>query len=238
MTLVGANQAFFSFFDKEDLADFKDTYICISHCFESVEKEGYLSNKYADCSWISQIIDKSKVYKAVIKGQSFKAIGSPINERYAIATFYDITEMIHQEKELEQLRAQQMKEYVNKASFLHEIELVSSIALPALIVNGKDRLTAYNKAFVALFDLFEDKQTIENIKIKQLNIGETFLLNGESICKSAFIDWKEDRLDVQNDEADIIEILISSQQHSFHIYVSKLQNQDERFLLILHRNIV
>lgn len=235
MELVGANQTLFSFFDKKDLSDFKHTYACICESFESTEKADYLTDKDLGSAWILELLDKSKINKAIIRGRIFKVLGHTIDERYIVATFTDITEMVQQDKELEQLRTQQMKEYVNKASFLHEIELVSSIALPALIVNGNDRLTAYNNAFVSLFDMYEDTESIEDIKTKQLNVGETFLFESESICKSAFIDWKEDRLNIESDEADVIEIPISSQRQAFHIYISKVENQDDRFLLILHR---
>jgi len=147
----------------------------------------------------------------------------------------DVTEKVQQNRKIKELQASKMKENIKIAKALCAQDVVNAIALPSLILDTEDAIESYNEAFLALFDMFEDNEAIEKIQEKVLDIGIFFQYANQSIQDGALLDWKEERLSSGLIDDNIVELPIAGELIPFEIYISRLSNEENRFLVVLHR---
>jgi len=147
----------------------------------------------------------------------------------------DITTQVQQNRKLKELQASKMKENIKVAKALSAQDIVNTIALPSLILNTEDAIESYNEAFLDLFDMFEDNDAIEKIQEKVLDIGIFFQYANQSIQDGALLDWKEERLESGLIDDNIVELPIGGELVPFEIYINRLSNEENRFLVLLHR---
>jgi len=147
----------------------------------------------------------------------------------------DITEQVLQSRKLKELQASKMKENIKVTKALCAQDVVNAIALPSLILDTEDSIESYNEAFLDLFDMFADNEAIEKIQEKVLDIGIFFQYANQSIQDGALLDWKEERLESGLIDDNIVELPIAGELIPFEIYINRLSNEENRFLVVLHR---
>ena len=104
----------------------------------------------------------------------------------------DITDLILQEKELERLRAKEMRESVDKAIKLNLKNIITINPLPAIIIDEKDLIVDANQHFTSLFDLFRDSDKLDLLERGEATISDFFLKDGAlKDFEITMIDWKD-----------------------------------------------
>ncbi len=100
----------------------------------------------------------------------------------------DITDMVLQEREIERLRAKEMRESVNKAVMLNLKHLMELNPLPAFVVDKDDKIVEFNELFASIFDSFADADKLEALRLKNTHISSVFEMDeyGDSL-----ISWKD-----------------------------------------------
>lgn len=132
-------------------------------------------------------IFNSTVQNLAKNGNSFwlRGIIAPIlDENNEIKEFIsireDATKEILQQKEIEELKAKEELENIQKAVYINNEKLVSSFPLPCFIFSKEKRIIAKNKDFEELFFLMEEEDIL-NLIFKNIDFLEEtiFLQNFE-----------------------------------------------------------
>jgi len=186
--------------------------------------------------WQGEISNKSKEGKEYIVDFTVAPIldkSGNIIEFMGIGK--DITAHVEQSRRIKEFENTKMRESIKTARTLYNQDIVNAIALPALILDTEDEIEAYNEAFLDLFDMFEDIESIKMIEDKVLDVGMFFQYANEAIENGALVDWKEERLGSGLIDDNLIELPIAGDMVSFEIYINRLRNETNKFVVILHK---
>lgn len=160
----------------------------------------------------------------------------PILDEYGQVSEYigikkDISAMILQERELENLRASQLKESVDKAIEIHLKEVIELSPLPTLIVNEGDILEDANQNFITLLDPFFDSAKIEAIESKKAKIDTIFEKEGLLAEDGYALDWKEMAKNL-SDESDYIYLSTNSEKLAFKVKIKDVEEDGKKLNLV------
>jgi len=112
----------------------------------------------------------------------------------------DITDLVLQERELDRLRAKEMRDSVDRAVKLNLKNLVELNPLAAFVLDKNDLLVEFNEVFVSMFDPFADIGLLDMLRSKKANLTDFFLKSGLlKDYKESVIDWKEMPIGIDED---------------------------------------
>ena len=99
--LQDLNKYALDFYQKRNFAHFKEEFNCICDTFEYSPSPEYITNADIGSKWVLKILDETAIFKSLVRGKVFRVQGYMIDERNAIVTLDDITEIERQTKLLE-----------------------------------------------------------------------------------------------------------------------------------------
>ncbi len=99
--LQDLNKYALDFYQKRNFAHFKEEFNCICDTFEYSPSQEYITNADIGSKWVLKILDETAIFKALVRGKVFRVQGYMIDERNAIVTLDDITQIEQQTKLLE-----------------------------------------------------------------------------------------------------------------------------------------
>ncbi len=136
----------------------------------------------------------------------------------------DITPMVLQEHELEELRASQLRESVDKAIEIHLKNVIELSPLPTLIVDENDNIKDANQSFISLFDPFFDSAKLKAIENKEATISGIFEKDGLLKEDDFAVDWKEIAKNL-SDESDYMHLTTNSENLAFKVKVRETEEE-------------
>ncbi len=208
---------------------------------ESIVRHPNMSAEVFRDMW--EKLQNKEIYKGIIEnrakdGHSYwvdMTIVPIIDEKGEVSEYIgikkDISTMILQERELENLRASQLKESVNKAIEIHLKEVIELSPLPTLIVDESDTIKDANQSFIALLDPFFDSAKIESIESKNTKIDSIFERKGLLAEDEYAIEWKEMAKNL-SDESDYIYLATNSETLAFKAKIKEAQEDGVKLNLV------
>lgn len=162
------------------------------------------------------------VDKFMLKPTDSGVLFSIIQEYYSI---------LEDRRELERLRFAQLKEDINKATDIKLESMLGAIPLPTVILDDEDTIIAHNKRFESLFDIYADKEILEELKKDKLNIWKISKLENMNE-ETGIVGWKEMAIEIDDESQLIVELYSSSesQRYSVALQISKTICNTPRYI--------
>lgn len=208
---------------------------------ENIVRHPNMSSEVFRQMW--EKLENKEIYKGILEnrakdGHSYwvdATIVPILDEKGDLAEYIaikkDISPMILQERELEELRASQLKESVTKAIEIRLKEVIELSPLPTLVVDDNDIIKDANKSFISLFDPFFDSSKIESIESKAVNVDFIFEKEGLLAEDGYALDWKEVAKNL-SDESDYIYLITNSEKLAFKVKVREVEEDGKKVNLI------
>lgn len=142
---------------------------------------------------ISAHNDTSNLVKAIEIGVEHFLI-KPIEPTKMLQTFDKVLQKISDELRLKQLEQKQINERLWNAVDIGYEELLSNIALPAVVIDKDDYILHYNSKFCSCLEDIENSDFLEALQNNCLNLQKLF--KESSIHENSIIDWKEETVEM------------------------------------------
>lgn len=147
----------------------------------------------------------------------------------------DITELVRQEKELERLRAKEMRDSVDRAVKLNLKHLIELNPLPAFVVDKNDSVAEFNELFTSMLDPFSDNDALEALRSKKAGLLDLFAKDG--LLKDygeCIIEWKDMPIGI-DEECEKMFLKSKTSDSGFVPSLFRYEQDGEKFWIVYLR---
>jgi PAS domain S-box-containing protein len=240
--------------DKQGIITFVNDEFCRTSGFEREELIGAPHNIVRHPNMTSEVF--GEMWSAILSGEVWNGLVEnrakngesywveatvvPImDENNEIVEFIgirkDITDLVLQERELDRLRAKEMRASVDKAIKLNLKHLIELNPLPAFVIDEGDRIVEFNELFASIFDPFSDADKLEMLRSK--NTHMTSVIAATGLLKeygNSIIDWKDMLLGALED--DTLTPNSSKSDASYFPSIFEHTDNGEKFWVVYLKN--
>ncbi|MGE4294531.1 MAG: PAS domain S-box protein [Campylobacterales bacterium] len=145
-----------------------------------------------------------------------------------IAIRHDVTELIQRREEANKLEAE-VSDKLAEAVDIQMESLMNAVGVPMALIDADDRVLAHNTAFLNLFELGSEDETLEALRAKTLRLSALFLPEPGCLTPNPLVDWKEMALDTTVQVA----LQCASEPKGFDLFLSRAPKEAARFVATL-----